>query len=299
MEKGLQNLGRSLLGHAVKAVLCIRAVDSIGADEVEQTVQQTNDLNKELMEMAQKSLTPKPPPSPDVEGEDSEASSVYKDIKGKAEGKGYIALEVQYNPTTLRLTTSAGMQTDYSGDAGDVAVQTISKPASTELSFELLFDDMNIQDSFMLSDNILTNMSTGALLSQGKDIVNKIRVAAGDEGGKYSVQRQMDGLMGLLTRVSTRQVIFFWGSMSFRGEVTAANSTYTMFNKDGYPVRGKIGMTIRQGAALEAWNQNSPEAKYAYEDSYWKAAFDKCWTTDIKEQSMLSRFNNNITNLKL
>lgn len=285
-----------MIGYAVKAVLCIRAVGSIGDDSVEHTVEDTNKLNKELQEMALKSL------QPDKTGKVStgpSASTTYSDIKKISGTHGYIALELQYNPSTLRLTTSAGMQTDYSGEAGDVAVQTVSKPASTELSFELLFDDMNIQDAFMLSDNIVTNMSTGALLSQGKDIVNKIRVAAGDEGGKYSVQRQMDGLLGLLTRVSTRQVIFFWGSMSFRGEVTAVNSTYTMFNKDGYPVRGKIGMTIRQGAAYEAWNADGAEAKFAYDDSYWNDAFDRCWTTDIKKQPMLSRFSNNITNLKL
>ena len=180
------------------------------------------------------------------------------------------------------------MQTDYDDAAGDASVRTVKKPASTELSFELLFDDVNIMDSFMLSDNPLTNMSTGNLLQSGKSLYNNIK------GEGYSVQEQMEVMLALLTIQSARQVIFFWGSMSFRGEVTAVSSTFTMFNKKGNPVRGKVGVTIRQGHS-----GNSAEAKFKYDETYWNNAFDRVFTDEIQQPSTLDNLSNNLLNLKL
>jgi len=281
----LQNMVRSITGNAVKAVLCIRNPKAVkkendsekkdSANELEQAINDINTINSELMKKAEASLSGK------------SASSTYKDIKGIVEKNSYIALEVQYNPSTLKLSTSAGMQTKYGGDASDLTVQTVPTPAATDLSFDLIFDDCSSQDAFMLEGNAVTNSSFGNMYQAGKSAVV----------GKYSVQRQMEGLLAMLTLDSARNVIFFWADMSFRGEVTALSTTYTMFNKKGYPVRGNVSMTIRQGDGSEDADEREKIRKY--DETYWNKAFDRLFTDDIKEPSTMDKLSNNLFNLKL
>ncbi len=280
----LQNLGRSITGNAVKAVLCIRSPKIVkqendpekkdSAKELEQAITDVNAINTDLLEMAQKSL-------------DGGAASTYDDVKGVAEKHNYIALEVQYNPSSLRLSTSAGMQTKYGDDAADLTVQSVPAPAATDLSFELLFDDVSSQDAFMLEGNAITNASFG----------NAYQAIKSAKVGKYSVQRQMDGLLAMLSLDSARNVIFFWSDMSFRGEVTAVSVTYTMFNKYGYPVRGKVGMTIRQGDGSE--DADSREEIRHYDESYWNKAIDRIFKDEIPKASTNDMLNNNLINLKV
>ena len=101
--------------------------------------------------------------------------------------------------------------------------------------------------------------------------------------------------MALLTRDETRQVIFFWGKMCFRGELTGVSSKYTMFNKDGNPIRGTVDLTLRQG--------NEPQ--FQYDETYWDEAFtnafgdqDENVTSGIKSK-VDKVLNNNFLNINL
>lgn len=40
------------------------------------------------------------------------------------------------------------------------------------------------------------------------------------------------------------KVMFDWGTLHFLGKVTSMNMTYTMFNRDGKPVKAKVDMSI-------------------------------------------------------
>jgi len=292
----LQNIGRSATGNIVKAVLCIRSVKKLGdvksngisktgekenvkfslSQDLESAITDISALEKDLMKKAEKSL------------EKGTGSSTFKDIKEDVEKSGYIALEVQYNPSSLRLDTSAGRQLNYSGDAGNTQVQQVVTPASTTLSFELLFDDMNVQDAYMLEGNPVTSMSTGNLLAAGKSALQ----------GKFSVQRQMEGLLSMLSIPQARHAIFFWGDMSFRGEVTSVSTNYTMFNKKGYPVRGTLGMSIRQGDGTDS--AGAVDKLFKYEAEHWDKAFDRIFTEKGKKEGIFSQAtNNNLLNLKL
>ncbi len=289
-KKMAQNFGSSLTGNISKAVLCIRKVDSVAkpnttdkkseavddlTDAEVKSIDDVNKVNDALMKKAEKTL------------KKSKAVS-FSDIKSIADSKSYIALEVQYNPTSLRLDTTAGRQMKYEGGAGDVQVKQYVAPASTTLSCELLFSDFNNMDAFMLSDNPLT----GATAS---NIANTITSAA---KGKYSVQRQMEGLLSLLAVPEARHVIFFWGAMSFRGEMTEASTKYTMFNKNGYPIRGTVGIQIRQGDGNDG--VTGVDAAFKYDDSYWHKAFDQTFTADGPGRSAFSKVtNNSLLNLKL
>ncbi len=288
-DKMMQNLGRGITGNAVKAVLCIRSPEAAkkenvpdktrAAEEMEKAIKDVNAVNDSLMKRAEKSLNGKAD------------SATYSDVKAIAEKNRYIALEVQFNPSSLRLSTTAGMQTKYGDDITDLTMQTVPTPAATDLSFELLFDDVNSQDAYMLEGNVATNFSVGNLYQTGKDAVRKL------SRDKYSVQRQMDGLMAMLSIDSARNVIFFWADMSFRGEVTALSNTYTMFNKDGYPIRGRVGMTIRQGDGSDGADPR--ESVFKYNEAYWKKAFDRIFSDKIPGSGGGILSNNNLLNLKL
>ena len=283
----MQNLGAGITGNIVKAVLCIRNPKNL--DDVSMNVPQKNDLsptekaaitdvvnlNAKLMEKAEASLA-------------GGAAATFKDIKGTANDNGYICLEVQYNPNTIRLDTTAGRQVNYKGEHADVDVQRYIAPASTTLSCELLFDDVNNMDAFMIGDNPITGLS-----------VSNVKNAIASAGkGKYSVQTQMEGLLSLLTISQARHVIFFWGDMCFRGEMTQVTTSYTMFNKKGYPVRGKVGIQIRQGDGTS--EATGLDALYAYDESHWQKAFDATFTENGDSQSDWRDYTNNgLLNLNL
>ena len=292
--KAFQNLTGSLTGNNVKAVLCIRKVKSSninqenneGIDAVvedpESAEQDSLDLNSELLAKAENSLKGK-------------ASATYSDIKDAADDYDYIALEVQYNPTTLRLDSMAGKQMNFNGTAANTDLKQFNSPSSTTLSFELLFDDVNNMDAFMLGDNPLTGMTASNIANSVTSMVKN------GAGSGYSVQRQIEGLLSLLAVPAARNVIFFWGDMSFHGEVTEVQATYTMFNKKGKPVRGKVQMSIRQGDK-DVEDEDKKKKVKKYDTKYWDDAFDEVFT-DSGSGSVLGTVNkftnNSLLNLKL
>lgn len=198
---------------------------------------------------------------------------------------GYLALEVQYNPNTIYLETQAGKQVQYSGgslgNGSNNQIMQIVQPVATTMSFQLVFDDMNPQDAFMLENLAPT---AGNLISGVSDAVKKKK-------GGYSVQTQLDGLMSLLTQDVTRQVIFYWARMCFRGELISVNNRYTMFNKDGNPIRGVAELSIRQGN----------EEQYKYDERYWEEAFDRAFEDSIsgKTSRVKKVMQNSILNINL
>ncbi len=288
----MQNLGRSLTGNIVKAVLCIRSVDALDltaeavgdadsklSGEERKAINDVRDLNEKLMKKAEASLSGK-------------AASTFKDISSDANSLGYTCLEVQYNPSSIRLDTTAGRQVNYKGDNVDIDVQRYIAPASTTLSCELLFDDVNTMDAFMLSDNPITGASVGNIKEFAADMFTAAKKK------KFSVQQQMEGLLSLLTISQARHVIFFWGDMCFRGEMTQVTTSYTMFNKKGYPVRGKVGIQIRQGDGTDS--ASGMEKLFQYNEAHWTKAFDNTFTEKGEGQSTWRKAtNNSLLNLNL
>ena len=291
-----QNLLSSATGNVSKAILVVRKIpihtDEFGQDTIDQIAVDDikgaiNDmagapeeegkggLNHELMELARQSLK-------------NGKTASFDTIAKKAKAKNFIALELQYNPTSIRFDTTAGRQMNYSGEAGSPQVQQYTAPASTTLSCELLFDNVNNMDAFMVGDNPITGMTASNIKNAAMSAFK----------GEYSVQRQMEGLISLLSVPSARHVIFYWGAMCFRGEVTEVTTKYTMFNKKGYPIRGTAGIQIRQGDGSPGARE--PDLAYRYDDSYWDDSFKKTFTDEGKGQSAWkAATNNSLLNLKL
>lgn len=80
-----------------------------------------------------------------------------------------------------------------------------------------------------------------------------------DNQGDRDVQSTVQGFMGMLASEEGRHVIFYWGDMSYPGEVTQMRASYEYFSAQGVPLRAKINMTIMQtgdcGGNQEYWER--------------------------------------------
>lgn len=199
----------------------------------------------------------------------------FKTVSAMADTNGYYAMAVQYNPSSLRFSTAAGvLRQPGVGDAGDNQYTQVNVQGKTQLSVQLIFEDINLKDAFMWEKYRLS-------IDDGVSAVQGIMSA---KAGGYSVQKQVDGILSLVTQTTTRQVIFYWGKLSFHGELTNVSANYTMFNMTGNPIRAQLDLTIRQGEAETG----------ASERQYWDKAFDKLFGTSdqntvIDDQSALQK----------
>ena len=166
--------------------------------------------------------------------------SSFTSMKNVAKQEGYHVMEVKYNPSRIRIQSHGGnqMMPGPAGAGANLQMQS-TIPAMTTMQVELLFDDMNKQDAFMMEK--ISDVSAGAIVSDISGVVKNII------GDGYTVQREIEGIIGMITQSETRQVVFYWGDMAFAGEVIGIEAKYTMFNPLGHPVRGTVSLTIREG----------------------------------------------------
>lgn len=250
----LSNVTSSISGKVEKALLCVKKPAAA------ETNQMMNDMFNTIGEtMPAGMLSGMPTLGGAISNVDLRAKMVagqkgflssFTSMKAIAGQNGYHVMEVKYNPSRIRFYSNGGNQM-MPGPDGNMQVQSIM-PAMTTMQVELLFDDTNNQDAFMMEK--FSNLTAGAVVS---DIAGIVKNAAGDG---YSVQAQIEGMIALLTQSETRQVVFYWGDTAFAGEVVALEAKYTMFNPLGHPIRGKVNLTIREGgpdadgSGNEYWN---------------------------------------------
>ena len=282
MNSIVENLANSAMGTVPKAILCVRNVDHLkkimssdssaeslakAKDNMSNTLNVSEALDSALMDRTRGALS-------------GTLSSADKNALMGA-GKEYLALEVQYNPSSIHMQTVTGSQLDYCGGsmgnkANNMIVQN-TVPTSTTMTVQLIFDDVNMFDAFMVNN---INSPVGATAQAVKYFVS----------GKHTVQPQVEGILSLLTMDATRQVIFYWAKMSFRGELTGVQARYTMFNKSGDPIRAVVSLSIRQG-----------EQEMLYDSGYWEKAYENLFEKGKHNgQGILAKAtNNNILNLNL
>ena len=274
----VKKTANQLTGNIPKAILCVPDISKDKNLTVEDAINNSNALRKALIET----------------GSGQGIMESFKNLAGRNTTKtihknNYLALEVQYNLSSIYLETVASTQMNFSsGNMGDASTNQLRQnyePDATTMSVQLLFDAVNVYDSFMMSNMALT---AGNAVSTAMDLAHS-------RERKYTVKPQMDGIMSLLTRTYTRHVLFFWAKMCFQGELCSVNSHYTMFNTVGNPVRGEIRLTIRQ----------SPNPAAKYENSYWEKALTKVFgesnvaTVTKSASRSASVLNNSILNLNL
>ncbi len=283
MSSVTESLKKSLWsGDVQKAVICVRnihAPKAPGQDDWDASVKSAARIQSDLMAKVEQSLAK----SSSVWGNikkafgGSSATVSYDDVK-KAAGNDYIAIEVQFNPNTISFETQdSGPRTISSSSAGSPYYQIV-EPVSTTMSFQLIFDQVTPLSTFMLDSLTVGNLAKAGIGAATSAISNKF--GKQDEAEKdhdKSVKAQMDGFLALLAMAETRQIIFFWSAMCFRGELTRVDSRYTVFNPDGTPVRGSMSVSIRQ----EQDNYSDKKGKPAYYDEeYWRKQFEKNFKTE-------------------
>ena len=282
MNSIAENLVNSLSGNVPKAILCVRNIKTLeqitsrdGAEErlrkkranMKDTLDAAKDLQDAFMKATENALS------------GTVSSKARKNLLGQ--DQAYLAMEVQYNPSSIHMQTATGSQLDYSGGsmgnmANNMIIQNIV-PTSTTMNVQLIFDEVNMYDAFMVNN---VNSPVGAIAQAAKYAVEK----------EHSVQHQIEGILSLLTMDVTRQVVFYWSKMCFRGELTAVQANYTMFNKSGNPIRGVVNLSIRQGEQAEL-----------FESSYWGKAYENLFKKgEANGKSTFSKVtNNNVLNLNL
>lgn len=118
------------------------------------------------------------------------------------------SLEVQYNPSTLNLSTSSGFiscKNPQTYSMQDHVVQSIDN-GQLKLSFDLVIDNYD----------------------------------------GWDVRKTIQGFLGMCFTESARKIGFCWGDMDFEGELNHIKASFDMFDEKGTPLRGKVHMEIEQ-----------------------------------------------------
>lgn len=188
---------------------------------------------------------------------------------------GFIPVSVQYNPKSIRFRsyngriTSGGVGTDQ----GMGSQTQIQMKATTHMSFQLVFTDIELKDAFMWEKFRLSIRDVASAVSEVS------RVATGK---RHTVKNEVEGLIGMMCRPETRRILFSWGDMAYQGEVTNLDANYTMFSPDGNPIMATVDVTVQQIA-------DDSSTRKADED-YWNASFDRLFKngkTDVQGQTVM------------
>lgn len=259
----LQDLGTSLTGSINKAMLLIKKNSDDNLN--------VNKLRDKLVSNDGKSIVNNPKGV-------LKAEERYSKVKKIAKNDYYV-MQVKYNPSSIRFSSQAGTYVQSGpGNVGVNQITQITVPSRTTMYVDLIFDDVSVMDSFMwdkfhLGINSVVTATAGGIKQAAKN--------------GYSVQTQMEGLIALITNEYSRNVVFYWSEMAFAGEVTGVNATYSMFNPQGNPVRGKVTLTIFQ----------SEESKNTSGGEYWDNAFDRLFNdysqdSDVEDTRIINQLGN-------
>jgi len=192
-------------------------------------------------------------------------------LSGKIKDRGYKAFEVQFNPVEIGFNVQA--QLPDSKENGNVGadVYIVSKSVKNVMTLPLIFDVSDTTSAFIWSKrDALVN---GSLTDKIK--ASSVAEAVTDTLGSNGIQKQIDGLLSLISNSVTRNVVFIWGDMSISGMITGEEIKYEMFDTMGNPVRGRVTLSITVYHGIE----DSDNAKYM------NKAFDRLFE---KKQDVLT-----------
>lgn len=148
------------------------------------------------------------------------------------------AFTVQFNPASITYSAYSGdglvvNAFNAKGEAGK-AESGVDNKCRIDVSFRIYFDDTNNRDAFA---NDKGNLD---MTSIAKDVGTVALKAMGKE---YSVRPQVEAFHAAM-RVTNGIITFNWGKTSLAGQLTSINTTYTMFNPQGEPIRAYGDVTL-------------------------------------------------------
>ena len=298
----MANLGTSAQGMFTdgagdKAILCIylAEINKTGGNRQEDFAsefKQINEMQTKLLKSARSKLKAPTSLNPlNLVG--SQSSDKIGDLD--TENTNFLRFRVQYNPATIRLYSVNGKIQSRKPEEGVDKLNVYTFTGKSKLSFDLIFDDCDNMNAFMLNDVVNTNI-TG--------VANKGLNTLSHGGNNYSVRKRMDAIMSLLSTSATQQVIFYWANMAFRGAITDVGNKFIMFNPQGHPIRGEMHIEL---------TQDNAQKQFLYNDKYWTEAFSQTFKRKTAgklvsegleasaggSSAVNKAFNNNFINLGL
>lgn len=207
----------------------------------------------------------------------------YYDEEGELEERN--SLVVPFNPSMLRYFASGEkiIQSSYRQmKLKDMRFQQEAKAITGQLSFQLIFDEVELISAFMEESMKLVN-PTPTPTAVIKGAVGAIKSGV---QGPPSVKDVMCAFTGaLLSEVDA--VSFQWNDMEFVGTVTEIQMMFTMFSIEGEPIRGTVDMRLTEHVnETQKRNQN-------------KAAFDGLFKDNVADATNAAQKVGNLLNLNL
>lgn len=129
---------------------------------------------------------------------------------------------VQFNPTTLRVTTTNQIDDDHPNQ--------VSKPTGFKLDVELLYDSSEFGTDVTIETWLVTNAATAS--GQGATTA----AGAGHDHGRRGTT---------LPPASLKVVTFSWGSVGYTGYLESVNETLDYFTSDGIPMRSTLQISLK------------------------------------------------------
>lgn len=216
-------------------------------------------------------------------------------VRNAANAQDFIPVKIQFNPSSISFRGMGGkIRRDSVGGFGENQFQQFDSPVETVLGMQLIFDDTNNKDAFMMDGemSLLSDItSVGGIVQRLEQGVSAL------QGKEYSVQDVTELFVAAMTQTYTRMVGFVWNKMVFWGELVSTSIQYTMFNKKGAPIRATVDIQIRQDIPDPKEGQYKTEKK-------WNDAFDNLFDEDggnnafgIKNSKKTNWLNGNFLNL--
>ena len=145
--------------------------------------------------------------------------------------------DVQFNPTDIQLNASASW--DAQDQVGNEVLLEFSKVEPRTLSMTLVFDtttnNANVSKAYvnhLMAVFILKELPDDNLQSA----VNAVTTSACNAGTGQ----------GELKKGRNQLVTFSWGDFSFYGALTDLDTKFTMFSKQGHPLRAEVKVTMKE-----------------------------------------------------
>ncbi|MEG0779553.1 MAG: hypothetical protein RR426_03060 [Oscillospiraceae bacterium] len=157
---------------------------------------------------------------------------------------------VHFNPSQIQLYASNLTNKKPDAQGADTISDSVTK-ATLSMTVTLYFDEMNVYDSFMADQ-----FTMGATAQGAKNVASGVMA---QKGKVWSVQDEVEGLVGALRNPFTRNVSFRWAEFVFTGQLINVSAKYTMFSTAGRPVRAQVVLRIKHemdDGYLQGWYAN-------------------------------------------
>ncbi len=147
-------------------------------------------------------------------------NSIISDITGNF-AKDTEQLEVQFNPAELKISASTKKSRPQTGiDVKHKKAQYGSLGVQVSVSIPLIFDVSDEKDG-VIGNNISNK------LKKGNDLAAKV-----------------DKFIETIKDPYLRNIRFSWGNLLYEGKLYSVDVNYTMFNRDGSPIRASVDLEL-------------------------------------------------------